>query len=90
MWTTEKMLHDNKDKIKEEDKKDIEGKIMELKNALKDGEAGKIRTAGDALTEAAQKVGAAMYAQENKKTGEPETQTAQEAKPEEKAEEKKE
>ncbi len=90
MWTTEKMLHDNKDKIKEEDKKDIEGKIMELKNALKDGEMEKIRTTGDALGEAAQKVGAAMYAQEEKKTGEPETQTAQEAKPEEKAEEKKE
>ncbi len=89
VWTTEKMLHDNKDKVKEEDKKDLEGKIMELKNALKDGDMAKIKSAGDVLGEVAQKVGASLYQKEEKKEGEPESQTAQEAKPEEKAEEKK-
>lgn len=89
VWTTEKMLHDNKDKVKEEDKKDLEGKVMELKNALKDGDREKIKAAGDTLGEAAQKVGASLYQQESKKEGEPESQNAQEAKPEEKAEEKK-
>lgn len=89
VWTTEKMLHDNKDKVKEEDKKDIEGKVMELKNALKDGDMANIKAAGDVLGEAAQKVGASLYQQESKKEGQPETQTAQEAKPEENTEEKK-
>lgn len=92
VWTTEKMLHDNKDKVKEEDKKDLEGKIMEVKNALKDGGMENIKSTGDALGQAAQKVGASLYEKGNPSATEasgPSQQTAQEAKAEEKAEEKK-
>ena len=93
VWTTEKMLHDNKDKVKEEDKKDLEGKVMELKNALKDGDMAKIKSAGDVLGEAAQKVGASLYQQKqgegNREQGSGNEQKAEEVKPEEKAEEKK-
>lgn len=76
IWTTEKMLADNKDKVKEEDTKDLEAKMAELKEALKGTDREKIKSAGDALGQAAQKVGASLYQN-------------QQVAPEQKAEEKK-
>ena len=64
VYTTEKMMKENADKIKEEDKKDVEEKLEALK-AVKDGEdIEAIKKASDELTDAAQKIGAAMYQQE--------------------------
>ncbi len=83
VWTTEKMIADNKDKVKEEDKKDLEGKITELKTALVGTDMEKVKSAGDALGQAAQKVGASLYQQNQSQPG---AQQAQEAKPEEKPE----
>jgi molecular chaperone DnaK len=61
VYTTEKMLHDNKDKVNEEDKKDLETKVAALKELLKGDDLDAIAKAGDELSTAAQKVGAALY-----------------------------
>lgn len=84
VWTTEKMIHDNKDKIKEEDKKDLEAKMADLKTAIQGGDMEKIKSAGDVLGQAAQKVGASLYEQKDAaKPAEGAEQKAEEVKPEE-------
>ena len=61
IYTSEKMLKDAGDKISDEERKEVEEKIEALK-AVKDGDnAEAIKSAADALTESAQKVGAKMY-----------------------------
>ncbi len=61
IYTTEKMLKENAEKVKREDKTEIEAKIEELRKA-KDGEDLEvIKKLGDELATAAQKVGAALY-----------------------------
>ncbi|HUO75587.1 MAG TPA: molecular chaperone DnaK, partial [Candidatus Paceibacterota bacterium] len=70
VYTTEKMLHDNKGKVPEADAKDLEGKVMELKNALKDGSLDDIKAKADVLGTAAQKIGAAMYQSQQAPSGE--------------------
>lgn len=84
VWTTEKMLADNKDKIKEDDTKDLEGKVASLKEAIKGGDMTKIKAEADTLSTAAQKVGAALY-QQQQSAPSGATQ-AEEVKPEEKKE----
>jgi molecular chaperone DnaK len=64
--TSEKTLKDAADKIKEEDKKDVENKIAKLKEALTTEKADEIKIATDILSESIQKVGAAMYEQQAK------------------------
>ncbi len=64
VYTAEKMLKDGEGKISEDDKKNIQEKIDALK-AIKDGEdIEAIKKASEELSEAAQKVGAAMYQQD--------------------------
>jgi molecular chaperone DnaK len=66
IYTTEKMLRDAGDKVKPEDKKPIEEKIEELKKVKEGNDIEVIKKAADELSQAAQKVGAAMYeAQKN-------------------------
>ncbi len=61
VYTVEKMLADNKDKVSEEDKKILDEKMTAVK-AVKDGEdIEAIKTAADALTTEAQRVGSAFY-----------------------------
>lgn len=61
IYTTEKMLKENAEKVKPEDKTEIEAKIEELKK-VKDGEDLElIKKLGDELATAAQKVGASLY-----------------------------
>ncbi len=75
VYTTEKMLREAGDKVKAEDKKAIEEKIEALKK-IKDGDdVEAIKKASEELSQAAQKIGAAMYEQ-NKQS--------QESKPEDK------
>lgn len=64
IYTSEKTLKDAGDKVKDEDEKDIEAKIEELKKVKEGDDADAIKKAYDALGEAVQKVGAAMYQQE--------------------------
>ncbi len=69
---SEKTLKDAGDKAKAEDKKAVEDKMAELK-AIKDkDDVDAIKKAVDALSEAVQKVGAAMY--ESTKSDKPEDQ----------------
>lgn len=78
IYTAEKTLKDAGEKAKEEDKKATEEKIEALKG-LKDGEDKEaIQKAYDELSEAIQKVGAAMYEQPAAEEG-----TAEEPKTEE-------
>ncbi|MEK7189818.1 MAG: Hsp70 family protein, partial [Patescibacteria group bacterium] len=66
IYTTEKMLRDAGDKVKSEDKKPIEEKIEELKKVKEGNDIEAIKKVADELSQAAQKVGAAMYeAQKN-------------------------
>ena len=69
IYTTEKMLKDGGDKVDEADKKAVEEKLEALK-AVKDGDdTDAIKKAADELTDAAQKVGAAMYQAEQAAAG---------------------
>lgn len=61
VYTTEKTLKDAGDKVKEEDKKDIDAKTEELKKVKEGDDLEAIKKAYDELGEAVQKVGAAMY-----------------------------
>lgn len=61
IYTSEKTLKDAGDKVSADDKKDIEGKIEELKKVKEGDDAEAIKKAYDTLGEAVQKVGAAMY-----------------------------
>ncbi len=69
IYTTEKTLKDAGDKVKEEDKKDVETKLEELKR-IKDGDDMEaIKKSYQELSEAVQKVGAAMYEEASKSEG---------------------
>jgi molecular chaperone DnaK len=62
-YQTEKTLKDHRDKLEEADASTIEGRIMELKQALEGSDAGEIRAKTEALQEASQKLAEAVYAQ---------------------------
>jgi molecular chaperone DnaK len=66
IYTSEKTLKDGGDKVKEEDKKDVEAKIEELKKFKEGEDTEAIKKAYDTLGEAVQKVGAAMYEEKAK------------------------
>ncbi|MBI1908410.1 molecular chaperone DnaK, partial [Candidatus Uhrbacteria bacterium] len=61
VYTVEKMIADNKDKIAEGDKTSLEEKIEAVKKAKEGEDAAAIKTAADALTAEAQRIGAAFY-----------------------------
>ena len=65
IYTTEKTLKDAGDKVKAEDKKDVEEKIEALKK-VKDGDnISEIKKASEELSAAIQKIGAGMYGAAN-------------------------
>ena len=63
VFSTEKTLQENGDKIPADVKTEVEGKLNELKEALKGQSAEDIKVKGDQLGEVIQKIGAAMYQQ---------------------------
>ena len=69
VYATEKSLKDNRDKIAEAEASTIEGRIMELKQALEGSDAGEIRAKSEALTEASHKLAEAVYAQATASAG---------------------
>ena len=80
VWTTEKMIADNKEKISETDVKELEEKMADVKSAVQAGEKEKMKTSTESLGKIAQKVGASLYeAQKNAPAG---AQHAQEVAPE--------
>jgi len=72
IYTSEKMLKDEAEKISEEDKKKVEEKIEALK-AVKDGEdAEAIKKAANELSDTAQEVGTKLYQAKQAETPTPE------------------
>ncbi len=59
--STEKTLEELKDKISEKDKKEIEAKLKELREALTGEDIGKIKEKTDGLTKAFQKISQEIY-----------------------------
>ena len=66
VYSTEKFLADNGDKVPADDKSEVEGALTELKDALKDenSSADSISSKVEKVNEASQKMGAALYAAE--------------------------
>jgi molecular chaperone DnaK len=62
-YATEKSLKEHRDKLDESEASTIEGRVMELKQALETDDLADIRTKSDALQEASQKLAEAVYAQ---------------------------
>ncbi len=87
IYTAEKTLKDAGDKVKEEDKKEVEEKIKALKESLESGSKEELETKTNELSEAIQKVGAAMYQSQPAAGDQP---TAEETPPKEEKGEKKE
>jgi molecular chaperone DnaK len=63
IYTAEKALKDNGDKIPEDIKKDVENKIAEVKKVKDGNDAGAIKTATEELSSHMQKIGEAMAKQ---------------------------
>src|SRR5216110_907511 len=62
-YATEKSLKDHRDKLDENEASTIEGRVMELKQALETDDLGEIRSKTESLQEASQKLAEAVYAQ---------------------------
>jgi molecular chaperone DnaK len=70
VYTTEKFLADNADKIPGDVKSDVEADVAALKKALEADDDDAIKAAVAKLGESSQKMGAAMYANTSQATGE--------------------
>lgn len=90
IFTAEKTLSDAKDKIKEEDKKEVEEKISALKAILDTGSKEELETKTKELSDALQKVGQQMYASAGSAQGQQSTDNSQQTTDEGSKEEKKE
>jgi len=64
IFQTEKLIKDSGDKIKEEDKKELEGKIEELKKVKDTDNIEEIKKKMEEMNEVAQRIGTAMYQQQ--------------------------
>jgi molecular chaperone DnaK len=62
-YQTERSLKEHRDKLEEGEAATIEGRVMELKQALDGDDVAEIRAKTDALTEASHKLAEAVYAQ---------------------------
>ena len=71
VYSTEKMLEENKDKVPEDLKAEVEGKIATLKAAIASNNLAEMQPAMTDLTNSVQQLGQAIYSQ----TGDPEQPT---------------
>ncbi len=85
-FQTEKLLKESGDKIKEEDKKELETKLEELKQVKDTDNHDEIKKKMEELTEVAQRIGAAMYQQQdpNQQPGEQSAESGEEQKTDDK------
>ncbi len=67
VYTTEKMVSENKEKVSEADKKELEEKIAAVKAVIGNDDVELIKKTGEDLSKKAQAVGATLY-QEQKQT----------------------
>ncbi len=63
IYSLEKLLKDNKDKISEEDTKTVEAEIANTKKAIESEDLEQIKSATEALTQASHKITETMYQQ---------------------------
>ncbi len=63
VYSVEKMLKENRDKISEGDARNIEASLEEAKKAIQEGDVSKINSAVERLTQASHKLAEAMYKQ---------------------------
>ena len=63
VYNTEKLLRDNEDKVPQELKEEVEGKITVLKNAIASDSVAEIQTASNDLNNVMQRLGEAVYSQ---------------------------
>jgi molecular chaperone DnaK len=63
VYTTEKFLGENGDKLPAEGKSEVEGLLTELKSVLGGSDVAAIRTKADELARKSQELGSALYAQ---------------------------
>src|SRR5690349_1197322 len=63
VYSTEKFLKDNEDKVPGDVKSEVEAAIAETKEALKGEDTATIRSASEKLATTSQKLGAALYQQ---------------------------
>jgi molecular chaperone DnaK len=63
VYQTEKALKEHRDALDEQTAGTIEGRIMELNEALKGSDLAEVKAKTEALVDASQKLGEAMYAQ---------------------------
>lgn len=63
VYTTEKFIKDNEDKVPGDVKSEVESAVGELKEALKGEDSAAIREATEKVSTTAQKLGQALYAQ---------------------------
>ncbi|MFI6588625.1 Hsp70 family protein, partial [Embleya sp. NPDC050493] len=62
VYTTEKFIKDNSDKVPADVKTEVETSLTELKDALKGEDLAAIRDAAEKVSTTSQKLGTAMYA----------------------------
>ena len=79
VYSTEKMIADNPDKIPEELKTDVESKVATLKSAIEANNVAEMQTAMADLNQAVQQVGQAVYAQASEAA--PDNEAAEETPP---------
>jgi len=63
VYSTEKLIEDNADKVPEDLKSDVEGKISVLKTAIEANDVAQMQTAMAELNTAMQQIGQAVYSQ---------------------------
>ncbi|PLX20914.1 molecular chaperone DnaK [Candidatus Parcubacteria bacterium] len=68
VFQTEKLIQESGEKMKEEDKKELEEKLEELKKVKDSDDTEDIKAKMEALNQIAQKIGAAMYQQPGQET----------------------
>ena len=69
VYNTEKLLQDNADKVPEDLKTEVEGKISTLKTAIGNNNVAEMQTAMTDLNESMQRLGEAVYSQTEGSTG---------------------
>ncbi|HEY7486108.1 MAG TPA: molecular chaperone DnaK [Streptosporangiaceae bacterium] len=68
-YSTEKFLRENDEKIPEDIKSEVKAALDEAKKALEGTDTDEIRTTSEKLAQVSQKMGAAMYAQQQSEGG---------------------
>ena len=82
IYTSEKALKDGGDKVKEEDKKEVEDKIAKLKEAITKEDPSEIKEKTEELSQSIQKIGQQMY-ESSKDSGTEDEKKDEEDKPKE-------